>query len=200
MGRRELAVIRTRLLNTINRRSPWLSLMAVTFAVGLAWIWLSAVPGSAKNGDLIPSPREGFLAPDFTLERIDGETLTLSDLRGRVVVINFWASWCPPCRAEMPALQEVYENNRGQGLGILAVNATYQDQEAEAKALANEMDLSFPILLERTGEMAREYQLRAMPSTFFIDREGVIRKVILGGPMSEATLQTAVEELLEEMP
>jgi cytochrome c biogenesis protein CcmG/thiol:disulfide interchange protein DsbE len=193
-------VIRTRFLNAINRRSQWLSLMALAFIAGLAWIWLSAVPNSATTGDLIASPREGFLAPDFTLERFDGETITLSELRGSVVVVNFWASWCPPCRAEMPALQEVYENNRGQGLEILAVNATYQDQEAEAKTLANEFGLSFPILLERTGEMARGYQLRAMPSTFFINREGVIRKVILGGPMSEATIQTSVEELLEEIP
>jgi cytochrome c biogenesis protein CcmG/thiol:disulfide interchange protein DsbE len=193
-------VIRTRLMNAMNSRSQWLTLMAVAFAAGLAWTWLSAVPSSTTTGGLIPSPREGFLAPDFTLEGINGETFTLSDLQGSVVVVNLWASWCPPCRAEMPALQEVYENNRGRGLEILAVNTTYQDREAEAKAFVDELGLSFPILLERTGEMAKGYQLRAMPSTFFIDKEGVIRKVILGGPMSEATLQTAVEELLEGMP
>ena len=195
-----MPVIRTRLLNAMNRRSLWLLLMALAFAAGVVWIWLSAVPSSATTGDLISSPREGFLAPDFTLEAIGGETFTLSDLRGSVVVVNLWASWCPPCRAEMPALQQVYEKYRDRGLEILAVNTTYQDREAEARAFVDELGLSFPILLERTGEMAREYQLRAMPSTFFIDREGVIRKVILGGPMSEATLQTAIEELLEEMP
>jgi cytochrome c biogenesis protein CcmG/thiol:disulfide interchange protein DsbE len=193
-------VIRTRLLNAINRRSQWRSIMAVTFAAGLVWIWLSAVPSSATTGDLISSPREGFLAPDFTLEGIDGETFTLSDLRGSVLVVNLWASWCPPCRAEMPALQQVYEKYRDRGLEILAVNTTYQDREAEARAFVGELGLSFPILLECTGEMARGYQLRAMPSTFFIDREGVIRKVILGGPMSDATLQTAIEELLEDEP
>ncbi|OGO19551.1 MAG: hypothetical protein A2Z14_06510 [Chloroflexi bacterium RBG_16_48_8] len=100
----------------------------------------------------------------------------------------------------MPALQQVYENNRDRGLEVLAVNITYQDRETNARAFADEMGLSFPILLERTGEKARGYQLRAMPSTFFIDREGVIRRVILGGPMSEATLQTVVEELLGEVP
>jgi cytochrome c biogenesis protein CcmG/thiol:disulfide interchange protein DsbE len=195
-----LAVIRTRLLNAINRRSQWRSIMAVTFAAGLVWTWLSAVPNSATTDDLISSPREGFLAPDFTLEEISGETFTLSDLRGSAVVVNLWASWCPPCRGEMPALQQVYEKYRDRGLEILAVNTTYQDREAEARAFVDELGLSFPILLERTGDMARGYQLRAMPSTFFIDKEGVIRKVILGGPMSDATLQTAVEELLEEIP
>jgi len=181
----------------MNRRSHWLLMMAGACLLGVAWIWLSAVPGSTTTGGLIPSPREGFLAPDFTLENLDGESITLSDLRGSVVVVNLWASWCPPCRAEMPALQQVYENNRDRGLEILAVNTTYQDQETEARAFVEEMGLTFPVLLERTGEVSRAYQLRAMPSTFFIDREGVIRKVILGGPMSEATLQTAVEELLE---
>lgn len=174
--------------------------MAVTLVVGLAWIWLSAVPSSATTDGLIPSPREGFLAPDFTLEEINGGTITLSELRGSVVVVNLWASWCPPCKAEMPALQRVYEKNQDRGLEVLAVNTTYQDSEAEAMGFVEEAGLSFSILLERTGVMARAYQLRAMPSTFFIDREGVIRKVILGGPMSEATLQTAVEELLGDVP
>jgi thiol-disulfide isomerase/thioredoxin len=131
---------------------------------------------------------------------MNGETVTLSELRRSVVVVNLWASWCPPCRAEMPALQQVYERNRDRGLEILAVNTTYQDSEAEAVAFVDEVGISFPILLDRTGAMARAYQLRAMPSTFFINREGVILKVILGGPMSEATLQTAVEELLEDVP
>ena len=168
--------------------------------VGLAWIWFSAVPSSTTTEGLIPSPREGFLAPEFTLEEVNGGTITLSELRGNVVVVHLWASWCPPCRAEMPALQQVYEKNRDRGLEVLAVNTTYQDSEAEATAFVDEVGLSFPILLERTGDMARAYQLRAMPSTFFIDQEGVIRKVILGGPLSEATLQTVVEELLEDVP
>jgi cytochrome c biogenesis protein CcmG/thiol:disulfide interchange protein DsbE len=192
--------MRTHLLNAMNRRSQWFSIMAVALVMGSAWVWLSALPSSATTGGLIPSPREGFLAPDFTLQAMNGETITLSELRGNVVVVNLWASWCPPCRAEMPAMQEVYESNRERGLEILAVNTTYQDREVEARAFVDELGLSFPILLERTGEMARGYQLRAMPSTFFIDREGVIRKVILGGPMSEATLQTAIEELLEGAP
>lgn len=100
----------------------------------------------------------------------------------------------------MPALQEVYNANQDRGLEILAVNTTFQDQESAAASFIEEFELTFPILMERSGDVARQYLLRAMPSTFFIDREGVIRKVIIGGPMSEATLQTAVEELLQESP
>ena len=181
----------------LARPGRWFPLMGVTLAVGLAWIWASAVPAAATTGGLIPSPREGFLAPDFTLELLGGGQVTLSELRGKGVVINLWASWCPPCRAEMPAIQRVYEKTRGRGLEVLAVNTTFQDSERDAAGFVQELGLTFPVPLDRSGTVSRQYQLRALPSTFFVDREGIIRKVIIGGPMSEATIQTAVEEILE---
>lgn len=161
-----------------------------------AYSWLSAVPASATTGGLTPSPREGLAAPDFQLELLGAGRVQLSGLRGQIVIVNLWASWCPPCRAEMPALERVYEANRERGLEILVVNTTFQDSEAGAAEFVREFGLTFPIALDRTGEVSRTYLLRALPTTFFIDREGIIRKVILGGPMSETTLQTAVEELL----
>jgi len=181
----------------LARPGRWIPVMGVTMALGLAWIWASAVPAAATTGGLIPSPREGFLAPDFTLELLGGGQVTLSELRGKGVVINLWASWCPPCRAEMPAIQRVYEKTRGRGLEVLAVNTTFQDSERAAADFIQELGLTFPVPLDRSGTVSRQYQLRALPSTFFVDREGIIRKVIIGGPMSEATIQTAVEEILE---
>ena len=179
------------------RPGRWFPVMGATLALGLAWIWASAVPATATTGGLIPSPREGFLAPDFTLELLGGGQVTLSELRGKGVVINLWASWCPPCRAEMPAIQLVYEKTRERGLEVLAVNTTFQDSERAAADFIQELGLTFPVPLDRSGTVSRQYQLRALPSTFFVDREGIIRKVIIGGPMSEATIQTAVEEILE---
>jgi peroxiredoxin len=181
----------------IARRSRWFPLMGVALALGAAWIWMSAAPAAATTGGQIPSPREGFLAPDFTLELLGGGQLTLSDLRGNGVVINLWASWCPPCRSEMPAIQRVYESSMGRGLEVLAVNTTFQDSERAALDFTQELGLTFPVPLDRTGSVSRSYQLRALPSTYFVDREGIIRKVIFGGPMSEATIQTAVEQILE---
>jgi len=181
----------------LARPGRWLPAMGVTLALGLAWIWASAVPAAATTGGLIPSPREGFLAPDFTLELLGGGQVTLSELRGKGVVINLWASWCPPCRAEMPAIQRVYEKTRGRGLEVLAVNTTFQDSERDAAGFVQELGLTFPVPLDRSGAVSRQYQLRALPSTFFVDRKGIIRKVIIGGPMSDATIQTAVEEILE---
>lgn len=184
----------------IVNRPRWLGLMALVFMLGGGWIGLSAAPSPTAAAGGIASPREGFLAPDFTLQRLEGDSMTLSELSGKVVVLNFWASWCPPCRAEMPALQRVYQDERERGLEILAVNTTYQDSEIEMIDFRDRNNLSFPILIERTGEVARQYQIRAMPTTFFIDRQGVIRSVILGGPISEVTLQTKIEELLREAP
>ena len=97
-------------------------------------------------------------------------------------------------------MQRVYEANRDRGLEILAIHATYQDSLAAAQAFVDEHHLTFPILLDSTGEVANLYRLRSLPTTFFIDPQGIIQQVIIGGPMSEATLQVAVEILLDEAP
>lgn len=184
----------------LGDRPRWLAVTTTALLVGIGWIWFSAVPASGTTGGQVPSPRVGFSAPDFTLELLGGGQITLSDLRGKAVVINLWASWCPPCRAEMPAIQNVYDKNKERGLEVLAVNTTYQDSERAAASFIDEFNLTFPIPLDRTGTVSRQYQLRALPSTFFVDRQGVIQKVIIGGPMSETTIQTAVEEILEGEP
>jgi len=176
----------------------WRMLMTATLLVGSGWIAVSKDPFSSMTAGRIPSPRQGFSAPGFTLEELEGEVVSLSDLRGQVVVINFWASWCPPCREEMPALERVYREIRSEGVELLAVNTTYQDSLTEARSFVERYDLTFPILVDAEGEAARRYQLRALPSTFFVDADGVIRKVVIGGPMSEATIRTAVAELLDE--
>jgi peroxiredoxin len=187
-----------KILIQMKNRNRWMGVITITLIIGLAWIQISAVPAAATTGGAIPSPREGFAAPDFTLGTMNGDEVTLSNLRGQAVVINIWASWCPPCRAEMPAIQAVYEKNRDRGLEVLAVNTTYQDSERDAQAFVQEYGLTFPVPMDRDGSVSRQYQLRALPSTFFVDRNGIIRKVVLGGPMSETTIQTAVEEILEE--
>ena len=176
----------------------WFGFAALVVLLGLAWTFRSSVPANATTGGLTPSPRVGFVAPDFTLDLLGGGQVTLFELRGSAVVVNLWASWCPPCRAEMPTLQRVYEANRARGVEILAVNTTFQDTQADAAEFVRAFGLTFSIPLDRTGEVSRSYLLRALPTTFFIDRKGVIRQVVLGGPMSETTVQTAVEELLRE--
>ncbi len=167
---------------------------------GAGWIWISkATPGSTSGGE-ITAPSQGFKAPDFTLQTLDGQTVSLSDLRGKSILINIWASWCPPCKSEMPAFERVYNDYKNQGFVILAVNATNQDTLANASQFVNQNRLTFPILLDSEGVVSQSYQLRSLPTSFFIDREGVIRDVIVGGPMSEALLRIRIENLLEEKP
>lgn len=180
--------------------SKWRFTSLIILITSAGWIWLSAAePGDTTYGR-IPAPRQGFLAPDFSLQDLNGQQFTLSELRGQTILVNLWATWCPPCKAEMPGMQAIYETYQEQGFLILAVNATFQDSAAAAAAFAEEYQLTFPILLDSSGEVSRVYQMRALPTSFFIDHEGVIQEVVVGGPMSSALLQVRVEQLLKEVP
>ncbi|MBS1966578.1 MAG: TlpA family protein disulfide reductase [Chloroflexi bacterium SZAS-1] len=186
-----------RLLNDTRR---WRLLSLAVLLLGTGWVWASRVPPSVADAGQFPNTHVGFPAPDFALETLDGATTSLAGQRGNVLIVNLWASWCGPCRAEMPTIQRLYDARREEGLTVLAVHGTFQDSEAGARAFAEELGLTFPIVLDRDGAVSRRYQLHALPSTFIVDRKGIIREVILGGPLSEATLQSKVDPLLEEAP
>jgi cytochrome c biogenesis protein CcmG/thiol:disulfide interchange protein DsbE len=180
-------------MQQIQRRA----LYSIILVAALAWIFVSADRDGTSTAGEIPAPREGFLAPDFSLQTPEGETVTLSELRGQAVLVNLWATWCPPCRAEMPAIQKLYDEYKDQGFVALAVNMTYQDNPLAVLPFAQENNLTFPILLEETGDMAKSYALRSLPSSFFINRDGFIQEVVIGGPMSEALLRTRIESILK---
>jgi cytochrome c biogenesis protein CcmG, thiol:disulfide interchange protein DsbE len=191
----------TQLLSLLANPRRWRFVLVLIFIIGAGWIYLFRVPttGNATSA-LRASPQVGFLAPDFTLGTSDGRQVMLSTLRGQVVLVNLWASWCPPCRAEMPAIDKVYRANQSRGLVVLAVDAANQDSESDARAFAQQLSLSFPILLDRSGSVGQRYHLRALPTSYFIDRHGVIRSVVMGGPMSEALIGSKIEDLLREAP
>ena len=176
---------------------PWTIITALVLLAGLAWIWLSRSPQDGTTAGKIPAPQKGFLAPDFTLPDSSGTEITLSELRGRPVLLNIWASWCPACRAEMPAMQRTYQDYSDQGFTILAVNAADQDNMDDAISFVEGNQLTFPILFDTDGRVSRLYQVRAMPTSFFIDSDGIIQEVVVGGPMSEALLRIRVEQLIE---
>lgn len=168
-------------------------------AFSLVWIGVSAFLPGGNNSPGIAAPQAGFLAPEFTLNTLDGETIALADLLGKAVLVNIWASWCIPCRSEMPAMQAVYDAYHSQGFEILAVNATSQDSREDAAAFAAENGLTFPILLDVDGIVGEQYQVSALPSSFFVLPDGTIQEVVIGGPMAEALLRTRVETLLKEV-
>ena len=127
---------------------------------------------------------EGDEAPDFLLTVLNGEPVKLSDFRGKTVVLNFWASWCPPCRAEMPEFQELWEQrgpDGGDDLVILAVDFLKDDTVGAAADFVEDFELTFPVLFDTTdSDVAARYGVRGLPATYFIDREGVIRARNLG--------------------
>lgn len=174
----------------------WNWITAVILTITAAWIGATAllIPPSSQPDKAFP--RSGFSAPDFTLSTLDGGSAALSDYRGSVVVVNFWASWCPPCRKEMPAIQAAASAYPPKELTILGVNSTAQDNLADVQAFVAEHGLTFPILLDKTGEVSSLYQVRALPTTYFIDQDGVIQKVIYGGPLSEALIRAEIDRLL----
>lgn len=171
-------------------------LYLIFLGLGLLWIYLSADKSSASPTETVAAPQKGFLAPDFELNTTSGGTVKLSILRGQAVLVNLWATWCPPCREEMQSIEKVYNEYKEQGLVVLAVNMTYQDDPQKITPFVAERDLTFPILLDETGDMANDYQMRSLPSSFFIGRDGVINEVVIGGPMAEALLRTRVENIL----
>jgi len=140
-----------------------------------------------------PLPRVGHPAPDFTLSDLDGEQVTLSDLKGQVVVLNFWATWCGPCRVEMPELETVYNKWKGQGVVILGINV-FEDPSRVSGAAA-EMGITFPILLDREGQVAQSYEIMGYPTTFLIDRDGIIQGIQLG-QIPGSTLEAGIKKFL----
>src|SRR5215204_5532719 len=141
---------------------------SIILLLGLIWIFISADKAGISTSGEIPAPQRGFLAPDFELETPSGETVKLSDLRGQAVLVNLWATWCPPCRAEMQSIEKIYQEYKEQGFAVLAVNMTHQDDPLAVMPFVKEQRLTFPILLDETGGMANSYELRSVPSSFFI--------------------------------
>lgn len=173
--------------------------MVSALILGVVWAFISRMsePSSRQPGPPA-NPKAGSTAPDFTLDLLDGGRLTLSELQGHPVVLNVWATWCYPCRQEMPAIEKVYQRYKEMGLVVIGLNLTSLDSESDVGAFAREFGLTFPIVLDRDGSVSARYQFPGLPTTFFIDRSGIIHSIIVGGPMSEAAIQSSVEDLLQE--
>jgi len=135
------------------------------------------------------APEINALAPPFELSTLNGENLNLLDLRGEVVVLNFWATWCPPCIVEMPALQALHDET---GIRILGVNIGEQRSVVAQWIAAN--NITFDILLDPQGRVAQDYQLRGQPSTYVISRDGIITHIFYG-PVSMRDLRHALDAL-----
>lgn len=172
----------------------WLRPAAPYLVAGLALLG-----GLALFGDTLSEKLGGQLAsgpaPEFSLQLFDGDTLSSQDLRGKVVVLNFWASWCTECRKEAPTLQKVWERYRDRGVVLVGVN--YVDLEDLARAYIAEFGFTFPNGPDVEQRIARAFRMQGVPETFFIDRNWNLRGVHIGRS-TEADLVRQIEELLAD--
>ncbi|MCM3693412.1 peroxiredoxin family protein [Neobacillus niacini] len=139
--------------------------------------------------------KEGNPAPNFELTTLGGETVQLSDYKGKKVILNFWATWCPPCKAEMPHMQNFYEKNKGNDIEIVAVNLTNMDKgKTEIENFVKEYGLTFAIPLDEEGTIGAQYQAFSIPTSYIIDSKGIITKKIIG-PMDEDMMKNLTNEI-----
>lgn len=140
----------------------------------------------------------GTSAPNFQLQSLDGKTVSLNDLRGQPVMVNFWATWCPFCRAERPTIQQVYDEWKTKGVVVLTIDIIDSRPTETAENAANFMstnNYSFPVLLDNKMLVTRVYNIKQTPTSFLIDKDGVIREVTVG-VYTKATLDASLNQLL----
>jgi peroxiredoxin len=142
----------------------------------------------------IPLLRKRVPAEDFSLPLSGGGARTLSGLKGKVVFLNFWATWCPPCREEMPSMETLYRRLKDAGLEFLAVDI--QEKPKQVEAFIRENSLSFPVALDESGRISGIYGIRSIPATFIIDRDGSIIAAVIGGRRWDSPEVTAAFEAL----
>ena len=144
-----------------------------------------------------PPPIEGTgvgnLAPDFSLPTLTGQTLRLADLRGQVVLVNFWATWCGPCREELPLLMQSYQQHRAEGFVVVGVNVG--EGENQVREFAEELGIDFPIVLDTDQNVSRQYRVFGLPTSLLLNRQGVIDYVLVGALHDPAWSQTLRETL-----
>ncbi len=196
-------------------RSVVLPILVLVAIVGGLWYWDNrGGSGVSRSGGAFgivelaeaknptgrsPAPEVGRAGPDFLLETPQGGALRLSDLQGQPVLINFWATWCPPCREEMPELVAAYETHQEHDLVIVGVDL----QETNGKVLdfADEFGIVFPLVIDRNGEVANAWRLggpiEGIPTSYFLDEAGVVRAFFYG-PMTEESLEDRLEKILPQ--
>ena len=164
---------------------------------GLKMTLLGIFLGIIAASSLAASDLAGQAAPDFVLKSATGENLRLSEYRGDVVMINFWATWCGPCRQEMPLLNELFNRYQRVGFSLLGVNI--DDDSRRAMQMVEDLGVDFPVLFDETKEVSKLYQVEAMPVTVIVDREGTVRYVHHGyKPGYEDQYLTEIRTLLRE--
>ncbi|BAU49287.1 alkyl hydroperoxide reductase [Sulfurifustis variabilis] len=167
--------------------------LAVLLALGLS-------SAAAQPQTMTPVPGRPN-APDFTLPDIDGKTRRLSSNRGKVVLVNFWATWCPPCRREMPSMQRAWDQLKNENFVIYAVDVGEDEETIFGFTFSTGVEITFPILLDKEGKVVKQWPVRGLPTTFLIDAEGRIAYSAVGGrEWDDPALIAQIRRLMRHAP
>lgn len=169
-------------------RLGWVALGILTIAL-LGLLGAQAWTRSAQDVGV----DVGQLAPDFTLTDLEGNQVSLSDFRGKIVFINFWATWCVPCRVEMPEIEAVYQQYKDRDVVVIGVDLF--EPEDEVRQYVQQGGYSWTFVIDTTGEVAASYEVAAIPTSFFIDGEGIIRAVNIGA-MTKRAMEAKLAEAM----
>ncbi|MBC7258289.1 MAG: TlpA family protein disulfide reductase [Chloroflexi bacterium] len=131
------------------------------------------IPGTTQ-----PTLQKGSPAPDFEISYPNGKKTRLSDLKGKPVLVNFWATWCPPCRAEVPEIQKAYERYKANGFVVVAVNV--QESSKDVAGFMEKYGMTFTVAIDSSGAVGRLYRVSGIPASFFVDRAGIVREIFVG--------------------
>ena len=175
----------------------WFGTVLIALLIGIAGFNLyndrKEVTDIGETGVAVNNDQNGIAvgdqAPNFTLQTVDGKEVNLSDYKGKKVFLNFWATWCPPCKAEMPHMQSFYEGNP-ENVEILAVNL--EESNEKAKDFADQYELTFPILMDKEGTVAETYEVYTIPTTYVLNEDGTVHQKIVG-PMDEPMMKELIK-------
>lgn len=172
-----------------RRRTP----LVVGVVAAVAVIVALLATGLGRDPSVIASPLVGRMAPNFTLPQLNGPPVTLSKLRGQVVVINFWASWCTECKVEQAALVQAWQ--QFQDSGVVVIGVDFEDETSAARSYVSSADMTYPVVEDSDSSTALAYGLRGVPETFVVNQSGRIVDHVIG-PVDEATLASEINSML----
>jgi peroxiredoxin len=181
----------------IRKRSVWpiiiLGVLGALFGFGAGLLIIAvtnrqaAAPAAAQPAPVMRFLRENEPAPDFTLNTLDGRPVSLKDFRGRPVLINFWATWCPPCVEETPELAAAYEALKDRGVAFIGIGM--QDETEKLRQFVEDLRVPYTIVEDPLGEAGGQYRVLGMPTTFIVDQDGVLRKSIQGAVTKDQVME-----------
>jgi thiol-disulfide isomerase/thioredoxin len=171
----------------------YLSLVCVILSEGCSTAYPLTTATALPVITIVEGNRIGNLALDFQLQNLNGQSISLSGLRGKPIILNFWATWCGPCRSEMPILQQIYETWSDKGLLVLEIDL--RENTTLVQKFMSDNRLSLPTLLDTGGKVGQLYGITAIPTTYFIDKDGVIRQIVRGAFPTKASIESQLSTI-----